>query len=167
MKYYAKINADGFVIELYTPHDEFSLTDVVEIREAAYTSAISSGEALTDYKVVDEYLVLDKAKQETTIIKEKIAKVKITAEKKAPIDKALNELKEAHKNKDLAGIDKSMNELNTAWQAASQEMYAASQQAGAQGEQQSQPGGDGGGQEASQKDDEVTDVDFEEVKDDK
>ncbi len=93
---------------------------------------------------------------------------KIPAEKKAPIDKALNELKEAHKNKDLAGIDKSMNELNTAWQAASQDMYAASQQAGGpQAGQQSQPDGNEGGQEASQKDDEVTDVDFEEVKDDK
>ncbi|MBC8487959.1 MAG: molecular chaperone DnaK [Bacteroidetes bacterium] len=92
---------------------------------------------------------------------------KIPAEKKAPIEKALNELKEAHKNKDLAGIDKSMNELNTAWQAASQDMYAASQQAGPQAGQQSQPGENEGGQEASQKDDEVTDVDFEEVKDDK
>jgi len=95
---------------------------------------------------------------------------KLPAEKKAPIEKALNELKEAHKNKDLAAIEKSMNELNTTWQAASQEMYAASQQAGEQaGQQQAQPGGPGGngGGEASAKDDEVTDVDFEEVKDDK
>ncbi|MCB2221542.1 MAG: molecular chaperone DnaK [Bacteroidetes bacterium] len=92
---------------------------------------------------------------------------KIPAEKKAPIETALGKLKEAHKNKDIAGIDTAMNELNTAWQAASQEMYAASQQAG--GEQQAgpqgQPGGDGAGQQG--KDDEVTDVDFEEVKDDK
>ena len=93
---------------------------------------------------------------------------KLPAEKKAPIEKALNELKEAHKNKDLAAIEKSMNELNTTWQAASQEMYAASQQAGEQaGQQQAQPGGNGGDGEASAKDDEVTDVDFEEVKDDK
>ena len=93
---------------------------------------------------------------------------KVPAEKKAPIDAALVKLKEAHKNKDIAAIDASMAELNTAWQAASQEMYAASQQAGAEGQadgQQQQPGGDGG-QDAS-KNDEVTDVDFEEVKDEK
>ncbi|MBE9492335.1 MAG: molecular chaperone DnaK [Bacteroidetes bacterium] len=91
---------------------------------------------------------------------------KIPAEKKTPIETALNSLKEAHKNKDIAGIDASMNELNTAWQAASQEMYQASQQgAEAQAGQQGQEGGNGG--EASAKNDEVTDVDFEEVKDDK
>ena len=92
---------------------------------------------------------------------------KVPAEKKAPIDAALVKLKEAHKNKDIAAIDSSMAELNTAWQAASQEMYAASQQAGAEGQAggQQQPGGDGG-QDAS-KNDEVTDVDFEEVKDEK
>jgi len=89
---------------------------------------------------------------------------KIPAEKKAPIDKALNELKEFHKNKDLSGIEKATNELNTAWQAASQEMYNATQgqeQAGAQ----QQPGGDGDAAgNSSSNDDEVTDVDFEEVK---
>jgi len=89
---------------------------------------------------------------------------KIPAEKKAPIETALNKLKDAHKNKDLAGIDASMNELNTAWQAASQEMYQATQQ-GAEA-QAGKPGGGNGG-ETSAKDDEVTDVDFEEVKDDK
>jgi molecular chaperone DnaK len=91
---------------------------------------------------------------------------KIPAEKKAPIETALNSLKEAYKNKDLTGIDASMNELNTAWQAASQEMYQATQQGtDAQAGQQGQQGGNGG--EASAKEDEVTDVDFEEVKDDK
>ena len=91
---------------------------------------------------------------------------KIPAEKKAPIETAFNSLKEAHKNKDLAAIEASMNELNTAWQAASQEMYAATQEgAGAQPGPEGQPGGNGG--EESAKDDEVTDVDFEEVKDDK
>jgi molecular chaperone DnaK len=91
---------------------------------------------------------------------------KIPAEKKAPIETALNSLKEAHKNKDLAAIDAAMNELNTAWQAASQEMYQATQQgAQSQAGQQDQPGGDGG--QADAKNDEVTDVDFEEVKDDK
>ncbi len=94
---------------------------------------------------------------------------KLPADKKGPIDAALGKLKEAHKNKDLTAIDAAMNELNTAWQAASQEMYAASQEAGGQGQQGpgagQQAGGDGG--QTASKDDEVTDVDFEEVKDDK
>ena len=92
---------------------------------------------------------------------------KIPAEKKAPIEEALNKLKEAHKNKDLAAIESSMNELNTMWQAASQEMYQATQQQGGDpaAGQQGQPGGNGG--DDSAKDDTVTDVDFEEVKDDK
>lgn len=91
---------------------------------------------------------------------------KIPADKKGPIEKALQDLKEAHKNKNLAGIDKYMAELNAAWQVASQEMYQAAQQ---QGEPQphSQPGAGGNGGNASSKSDEVTDVDFEEVKDDK
>ncbi|MBN2172743.1 MAG: molecular chaperone DnaK [Bacteroidales bacterium] len=92
---------------------------------------------------------------------------KIPADKKGPIESALGKLKEAHKNRNIAEIDAAMNELNTAWQAASQEMYAASQQAGGgqQSGQQGQPGGNGGNQGA--KNDEVTDVDFEEVKDEK
>ncbi len=92
---------------------------------------------------------------------------KVPAEKKAPIEESLVKLKEAHKNKDLAGIETSMNELNTAWQAASQDMYAAAGQPGADGAPgpEGQPGGDTA-QEASSND-EVTDVDFEEVKDDK
>ena len=79
-------------------------------------------------------------------------------------------MKEAHKNQDLAAIDTAMNELNTVFQAASQEMYNASQQAqgGAQqgGPQGGPTGGDQGGQSQSKsKDDgEVTDVDLEEVK---
>jgi molecular chaperone DnaK len=89
---------------------------------------------------------------------------KIPAEKKEPIEAALAQLKEAHKNKDIAGIDTTMNTLNTAWQAASQEMYAATQQAegGAQGGAE-QAGGNQGEAKGG-KDDEVTDVDFEEVK---
>jgi molecular chaperone DnaK len=89
---------------------------------------------------------------------------KIPADKKSAIETAHGKLKEAHKVKDLAGIEASMNELNTAWQAASQDMYQAAGQQGPQdpGAQQGQAGADGG----ASKDDEVTDVDFEEVKDD-
>jgi len=82
---------------------------------------------------------------------------KLPADKKGPIEDALKKLKEAHASKDIAAIDAAMNELNTVFQAASQEMYNASQaEGGAQGG--AQPGPDGG------DDGEVTDVDFEEVK---
>jgi molecular chaperone DnaK len=59
---------------------------------------------------------------------------KIPADKKQPIEAALAKLKEAHKSQDLPAIDAAMNELNTVFQAASQEMYnAAGAQAGPQG----------------------------------
>ena len=91
---------------------------------------------------------------------------KIPADKKEPIEKALNALKEAHKSQDIDAIDKTMAELNNVWQAASQEMYnATQQQQGAETGQQ--PGQET--QENNQKGDdgEVTDVDFEEVDDKK
>jgi molecular chaperone DnaK len=85
---------------------------------------------------------------------------KIPADKKQPIEEALTELKEAHKSEDLDKIEPAMEKLNTAFQAASQEMYAAQQEAqGANGAQ------DAGAADAGQNpNDEVTDVDFEEVK---
>jgi molecular chaperone DnaK len=89
---------------------------------------------------------------------------KLPADKKEPIEQALNKLREAHKNRDIAGIDSSMAELNSVWQAASEEMYKATQQAGQPGaEQQGQPGQPGPDQ-SKPSDQEVTDVDFEEVK---
>jgi molecular chaperone DnaK len=88
---------------------------------------------------------------------------KLPADKKGPIEAALAKLKEAHKAQDIAGIDAATNELNTVFQAASQEMYnAQNAQGGAQ-----QPGQDFGGQQSSNegnKQGDVTDVDFEEVK---
>ena len=58
---------------------------------------------------------------------------KIPADKKAPIEAALNKLKEAHKAQDVAGCEAAMNELNSVFQAASQEMYnAQNAQGGAQ-----------------------------------
>jgi molecular chaperone DnaK len=91
---------------------------------------------------------------------------KISADKKAPIEAALNKLKEAHKAQDIAGIDASLAEMNNAWTAASEEIYKA-QAAGAQpgaehgptgGEQQSQPNSGGA------TSDHVEDAQFEEVK---
>jgi molecular chaperone DnaK len=94
---------------------------------------------------------------------------KIPADKKKPIEDALAKLKEAHKSQDLAAIDAAMNELNTVFSAASQEMYNAAQaqggqQAGPQGEQQQQSQQGGSDKGGSKDDGEVTDVDFEEVK---
>lgn len=85
---------------------------------------------------------------------------KIPADKKAPIEQALEKLKEAHKAQDIDAIDKATTELNTVFQAASQDMYNASQAQGAQAE----PGAGQQQQSSGGKDDEVTDVDFEEVK---
>jgi molecular chaperone DnaK len=86
---------------------------------------------------------------------------KIPAEKKEPIEKALADLKEAHKNRDLSGIDSSMAALNAAWQVASEEMYKATQEP-QNPEAQSQAGQEQ--PKSSASDQEVTDVDFEEVK---
>jgi molecular chaperone DnaK len=83
---------------------------------------------------------------------------KIPEEKKKPIDEALTELKTAHAAKDLATIDTAMEKLNTAFQAASQDMYQASN-GDAPGPAGDEPKADGKGK----NDDEVTDVDFEEV----
>ena len=89
---------------------------------------------------------------------------KLPADKKGTIESALARLKDAHKAQDLAGIDAATNDLNTAFQAASQDMYNAQNaqggQAGPQDFGAQQPGADQGG---SQEGD-VTDVDFEEVK---
>ncbi|CAN5237951.1 molecular chaperone DnaK [soil metagenome] len=92
---------------------------------------------------------------------------KIPAEKKDPIEAALNKLKEAHKQQDIAAIDTSMAELNTAWTAASEEMYKASQgaEAGAEGNgQQTGPDGSQQQQQGEPAGDNVTDAEFEEVK---
>ncbi len=82
---------------------------------------------------------------------------KIPAEKKQAIEDACNQLKTAQQNKDFAAIDTASEALNNAWQAASQDMYNATQ-----GEQQ--PGAEGQANQETPKDKEVTDVDFEEVK---
>ena len=86
---------------------------------------------------------------------------KIPADQKAPIESALQQLKDAHKAQDIAAIDNAMNNLNQIMQAASAQMY---QQAGAQAGPQ--PGADSQQSNAgsSNADDNVQDADFEEVK---
>ena len=108
---------------------------------------------------------------------------KLPADKKAPIEAALQKLKDAHKVQDLAAIDAATTELNGVFHAASQEMYNAqnAQAGGAQGNPFTDPNnpfaGAGGpfdgfsggspnnsGNPGNQNDGGVTDVDFEEVK---
>ena len=88
---------------------------------------------------------------------------KLPADKKQPIEAALQKLKDAHKAQDITAINSAIDELNNVFQAASQEMYNAQQQQG--GAQQGAPHADQQ-QQANNggKDQEVTDVDFEEVK---
>ncbi|ARS36203.1 molecular chaperone DnaK [Pontibacter actiniarum] len=87
---------------------------------------------------------------------------KLSAGNKSNIENALAELKKAHEAKDVAGIDSAIENLNNAWSAASQEMYAATQGQGAPG---AEAGGNGqaGGAQGAANDGGVTDVDYEEV----
>ncbi len=87
---------------------------------------------------------------------------KLPADKKAPIEAALEDLKKAHKVEDLPAIDKAMEALNTAFHAASEEMYRAT----GGNPEGTQPGADGGNpsQDNGSNAQDVTDADFEEVK---
>jgi len=87
---------------------------------------------------------------------------KLPADKKASIEAALGKLKDAHKSQNLAAIENATNELNAAWQAASEELYKAQAQANAGAGQQANA--NAGSSSSSGNDQEVTDVDFEEVK---
>ncbi|MDI9320543.1 MAG: molecular chaperone DnaK [Phycisphaerales bacterium] len=80
---------------------------------------------------------------------------KVPASEKATIETAIAKLKEAHKNEDIAGIDTASEELNAAWQAASQHIYAA---------QQNAEGAAQGTDEQASGSNDVTDAEFEEVK---
>lgn len=89
---------------------------------------------------------------------------KLSADKKATIETALNKLREAHKAQDLAQIDAGVTELNAAWTAASEEMYKATQGDQANGgEPQGQPQGQQS-QGGAAGEGGVTDAEFEEVK---
>jgi molecular chaperone DnaK len=85
---------------------------------------------------------------------------KLSADKKAPIEDGLKKLKDAHAARNFADIEAAQTELQNAWNAASEEMYKAGQEGQPQ---------DGGAAQAEpqQGGDTVTDVDYEEVKDDK
>lgn len=81
---------------------------------------------------------------------------KLPADKKEEIEAALAELKKEFEAKNVDNLEPAMEKLNTVFQAASQDMYNAANAGG--GSQES-------GDSAKSSDEEVTDVDFEEVKD--
>lgn len=85
---------------------------------------------------------------------------KLPADKKGPIESALEGLKEAHKAQDLSRLDAETERLNQAWQAASQEIYQAQAASATQGEST-------GSSSSSGSAEEVTDVEYEEVDDKK
>lgn len=91
---------------------------------------------------------------------------KIPADKKSVIEGAAEKLKEAHKQQDIAAIDTAMTELNSAWTAASEDIYKSGETGGAQQEPQAQPDSSGqhAGGNANDAAEDVTDVPFEEVK---
>lgn len=88
---------------------------------------------------------------------------KLSDDNKKPIEEALANLKTAHQSQDIASIDTAMEGLNKAWEGAAQEMYAATQGAegGAAG---AQPGADAGADAGAAGGDDVSDVEYEEVK---
>jgi molecular chaperone DnaK len=83
---------------------------------------------------------------------------KIPADKKQAIEDALAQLKTAHQNKDLNACDSASESLNKAWEAASQDIYNAQQNA------QAQPGAENTGAQNGNAASDVEDVSFEEVK---
>lgn len=89
---------------------------------------------------------------------------KLPEDKKEKIENAVAEVREAHKAEDLDRLDAATEALNAAWQEASQDIYNATQQAGAEGGPE-QPEGNAGADAGGA--DDVTDVEFEEVNDDK
>ncbi len=84
---------------------------------------------------------------------------KIPADKKTAIETALTELKAAKEKNDLEAMDKAAETLNTAWQNASQDIYNATQQA-------SEPANNAENQQTGGAEN-VSDVEYEEVKDGK
>ncbi len=90
---------------------------------------------------------------------------KIPADKKSEIESALEELKSAHKSEDLNAVDTASERLTAAWTAASQDIYQANQGNGAQTDPNAQSGQNTGGSGGGA--DDVTDVEFEEVDENK
>ena len=94
---------------------------------------------------------------------------KLSESNKTAINEALTKLKEAHNRQDVTDIDTAMQSLNTVWQSASQEIYQAQQQAQSTGETKTEQSthDNTSNTEENNASDDVSDVEFEEVKEDK
>ncbi len=88
---------------------------------------------------------------------------KVPADKKAPIEAALSKLKNAHKSQDIAAVDAALTEMNTAWTAASEELYKAQQASGTAAQSDANSGATQQ-QQTTGGNDHVEDAQFEEVK---
>ena len=126
--------------------------------------AEAEANADADQKMKEEVELVNKADSTIFQTERQIKEYgdKLPADKKQPIEDALAELKKEFEAKNMENLEPAMEKLNTVFQAASQEMYNATNQEGADA---AQPQGEGEGAENAQ--DEVTDVDFEEVSDKK
>ena len=90
---------------------------------------------------------------------------KLPADKRSQIEAALGKLKDAHKAQDVAAIDTAIAELNSVFQAASQDLYnAQNAQSGAASGQPQGNASTGSTSDSGSDNGNVTDVDFEEVK---
>ena len=126
--------------------------------------AEAEANAEADKKAKEQAEKLNKADATIFQTEKQLAELgdKIPADKKAPIEEALKKLKEAYEKRDADECEKYNNELMSAFQAASAEMYAAQQQAQQQaGPQGPQPGADNNSNNGGNT---AEDVDFEEVK---
>ena len=92
---------------------------------------------------------------------------KVPADKKGTIESALAELKEVHKAEDMDKLEAATKALNDAWQAASQDIYQAQQEAGAAGADPNAGATNDQAGDSTGADDDVTDVEFEEVDENK
>jgi len=131
-----------------------SKEDIAKMKQEAEMNADSDRKAKEEADVVNQAdsLIFQVEKQ----LKE--FGDKLPADKKTEIEASLEELKKAHAEKNLDTIKASMDKLNAVFQAASADMYNNAGGAADAGAGEQQAGGNDG---------EVTDVDFEEVKDEK
>ncbi len=131
-----------------------SKEDIAKMKQEAEMNADSDRKAKEEADVVNQAdsLIFQVDKQ----LKE--FGDKLPADKKTEIEASLEELKKAHAEKNLDTIKASMDKLNAVFQAASADMYNNAGGAADAGAGEQQAGGNDG---------EVTDVDFEEVKDEK
>lgn len=134
--------------------------------EIAKMKAEAEANADTDRKAREK---VDKINQADALIFQTEKQIKeygdkIPADKKGAIESSLAALKEAHKMQDLDKIESSSKSLNDAWQAASQDMYQATQD-GAAGAQSNAGGADDSTSKGGNAGEDVTDVEYEEVND--